>query len=217
MDIADASKTGRKFLEELDGFLAKNYPKLKCNDVRKIYFNFFDDLKDFKGNSNGFTGLAEYLIFRFLYHQLGGSFEPRDATPNIKEFVRDDLRIWLSMSVETNGNRHRPDIALWQGGNLMAVIQIKIYLTNGMKEVQKELKTFQSLRKINPRDFRALLIIYLLGKGKVRQELDKQKDKNAWFDFLILGENNEFLTEKLRTSLLLDRLTAVSPSRGNII
>ncbi|MDH5364390.1 MAG: hypothetical protein OEW82_04380, partial [Dehalococcoidia bacterium] len=89
------------------------------------------------------------------------------------------------------------------------------YLTNGMKEVQKELKTFQSLRKRNPSDFRALLMIYNdPGKGKVKHELNKQKDDNAWFDFLILDKNDELLAEKLRPSLLLDRLIAVSPGKA---
>jgi hypothetical protein len=58
---------GEKFLKEIDHYLANNYQNLTCNDIHDMYFDFiFKVLKDFKGNSNGFTGLSEYLIFRFL-------------------------------------------------------------------------------------------------------------------------------------------------------
>jgi hypothetical protein len=84
-----------------------------------------------------------------------------------------------------------------------------------MKEVQKEMGTFRSQRKIAPHDFRALLIIYQPpGRGKVIQELNKQKDENDCFDFFILDKNDELLTEKLRTSLLLNRLIAGSHNKG---
>jgi hypothetical protein len=209
MDIENALKIGKRFLKELDGFLAANYPILKCRDIHQIYFTFWNDLKCFKGNSNGFTGLSEYLIFRFLYHQLGDSFKAEEFTHDTKEFVRNDLRLRQSIAVRVNENRYFPDITIYKGDkdNLIAVIQIKVYLTHTMKEVQKEMETFRSLRKIASRNFRALLIIYQTpGRGKVMQELNKQKDENAWFDFLILGKNDELLAQKLRTSLLLDRL-----------
>jgi len=62
---------GKEFLADIDSYLRKNIYRLRCDDIYKSYFGFFDVLKEFKGNSNNFTGLFEYLIFRFLYHLLG--------------------------------------------------------------------------------------------------------------------------------------------------
>jgi hypothetical protein len=40
-------------------------------------------MKEFKGNSNGFTGLSEYLVFRLLYHLLGGAFGREAVTKDV--------------------------------------------------------------------------------------------------------------------------------------
>ena len=96
--IGDTFGINRKYLEEMDKFIAKNYRILTCGDIHDIYFDFLQVLKEFRGTSTGFTGLSELLILRFLYHQLGGSFKIHDVpdTDELKEFISEsynNLRI----------------------------------------------------------------------------------------------------------------------------
>jgi|GEM_PF-1715007 len=213
MDIVAGLSIGRTFLTQMDAFLAANWQHLTCDDIYRVYDQFFNDLKDFKGNAYGFTGLSEYLVFRFLYHQLGGSFRRERITRDLSDFVgkSNAWRIGQSIPVRV-GDRHRrclPDIVLYQEDRLMMAIQVKLYLTAGVSEVRREAATFAELRALNPGDFRALLLIYshsLSGRGSVRQELAGHKNASDWFDFVVLKGNHERLADRLDTSLLLSRL-----------
>lgn len=195
------SSIGRNFLERIDEFLLNNNQTLKCADVADIYFEFFKDLKDFKGNAHGFTGLSELLIFRFLYHLLDGSFKPNWVTKHMAEFVSKSrgLRIGQSIRIAINGERYNPDIVVYQDGVLKAIFQIKVYLTRGRSEIVKEMKTLKKIKHARTK-MKALLIIFgeLSRKGKLFYELEKQRDENRnWFDFVILRGNNELLGKKL--------------------
>lgn len=217
MDITGGLSIGRTFLTQLDDLVATNWQYLRCNDIYKLYFEFSNDLKNFRGNANGFTGLSEYLIFRFLYHQLGGSFRKESwMTSGVSQFVGKDCRIGQNVPLYLGDEKRRcvPDIVLYQEDSLIAAIQIKVYLTTGRKEVDKEMETFKELRKTNPEGFRAMLLIYdhsPSDRGLVRQELCRQKNTNDWFDFLVLRGNDESLAIKLNTSLQLGRLQPQPP------
>lgn len=213
--MADVLKVGRNFLEEIDWFLANNYMTLKCSDIYRIYYQFFQDLKELKGNANGFTGLSEYLLFRFLYHQLGGSFKSKEILhSSLQAFSCNSIRIGQSIPVNLDAKTKRyPDIVLYLDDKLIDVVQIKVYLTNGLNEIEKEMETLQKLKELNPQ-LRALLVIYggIAPQGKIKAELDNQKSKKDFFDFLILDGNDNLLNEKLRETLALDRLTVASPN-----
>ena len=216
MSKSSVPNIGRKFLEYVDKFLAGNYQILTCADIHDIYSQFFWDLKEFKGNSTGFTGLSEYLIFRFLYYLLGGSFDRQRVTPDLWQFVsksHNDLRIGQSIPIPLNRKRCYPDIVIYHSGKLVVVIQIKLYITNSLKEVKKEMKTLEEIRK-DHRDLLALMIIFsgLSEKGKVLPELRKERDNKAWFNFLVLKENNELLKQKLQDYLGLERIMVASPN-----
>ena len=159
MTKTDVPNISRKFLKEVDGYLAKSWQSLRCLDIHGLYFEMFNGLKEFKGNSSGFTGLSELLIFRFLYHQLGGLFEPpRKVTQDLWEFVSESissLRIRQSCPV-TAGKKYYPDIAVCKADKLLAVIQIKLYLTNGLKEAKKEVEVLEDLQRSHP-EMQALL------------------------------------------------------------
>jgi len=208
------------YLEEMGKFIAKSYQTLKCEDIFEIYSQFRRLLKDFRGTSSGFTGLSELLIFRFLYHQLGGSFKIHDVTDELKEFVSesyDNLRIGQDIPIPFKVGKRRvyPDISIYHSENLLSVIEIKVYLTRGTKEVDREIEILQGL-KTHYRKLQALLIIFegLSTKGKIFGELEKQKNMKGWFDFLILKENKELLTKKLHQCLNLERIAAASRNRG---
>lgn len=204
----------RRYLEEMDKFIEKNYQTLKCEDIFEIYSRFRQSLKDFRGTSSGFTGLSEFLIFRFLYHQLGGSFKIHDVTDSdeLKEFVSesyDNLRIG-PIPFKVGKRRIYPDISIYHSENLLSVIQIKVYPTRGTKEVDREIKIFEELKTHYPK-LQALLIIFEVStKGKIFRELEKQKNTKEWFNFLILKENKELLTKKLRQCLNLEGIAAAS-------
>jgi hypothetical protein len=214
MDIAEARKVGRTFLVSLDEFLAANYQRLKCREICDIYYQFWHDLKDFRGTATGFTGLSEFLIFRFLYHQLGGGFERKDISRDLSEFVRREIRMGQGIPVQLGETkRTRPDIVLYHEERLVAVVQIKLFVTGGLKEIEREMRTLKGLKQANPNNFRALLVIYSHRppEGKVPLELRKHKDTNTWFDYVILEDNEELLQQRLSSALSLDRLGLYRP------
>ena len=142
MNKTNAKDICKKFLENIDNYIAENWRNIRCADIHDMYFQFSQDLKEFKGNSNGFTGLSEYLVFRFLYHQLGGSFEREQITRDLWEFKSsNDLRIGQSVRVTIDNRKYYPDVVIYKSNRLMAVIQIKIYLTSGLNEIKEELET----------------------------------------------------------------------------
>jgi hypothetical protein len=217
----DGLTIGRKFLEDIDKFIANHYQTLKCDDIQKIYEKFFNDLKDFRGSSSGFTGLSELLIFRLLYHQLGGQFKEEDfKKTTMKWFVSttNNLKIGQNIPIQINGKDRRPDIAIFHDNNeLMGIVQIKIYPADGIKEVKEEIKTLEIFKKLHS-NLHALLIIFYepskQKKGKIIPELERQKRDKKWFNFIILQGNDRILANRLHQDLCLqesDRTSA--PSR----
>lgn len=164
---------GKQFLEEIDQYISTRYNKLTCDDIWNIYFQFFQDMKELKGNSNGFTGLSEYLLFRSIYHLLGGSFKQVKITRDLYEFASktdENLRISQSTRVDraiTKGRRLYPDIGVTYARNLLAVCQVKIYLTQGSKEIQAELEKLDYLKSCYA-DLNASLLVFMAvsTKGK---------------------------------------------------
>jgi len=191
---------GKKFLQEIDDFLANNCRTLKCSDIHNIYSQFCLALKDFKGNAHGFTGLSEYLIFRFFYHLLGGSFKPVQITKERREFKSDKgFRIGQNALVKAGGKRQYPDIVVYQNSELKAIVQVKIYITGGLKEIQREIATLKNL-KCNHAALRALMIIFneLPKKGKCITKLTEERNQNSkWLNFLVLEKNNDVLSNEL--------------------
>jgi len=198
----------------MDKFIAKKYQTLKCGDIFEIYFKFLEALQEFRGTSTGFTGLSELLIFRFLYHQLGGSFKTHDRTSDSKEFISEshtNFKIGQGISVNVDKRVIRPDISIFHAEDLIAVAPIKVYLTKGIKEIDREMEILEELKTRYPK-LQALLIIFRgpSEKGETFRELAKQKNIKEWFNFLILEANKESLMKKLHQGLDLARITVAS-------
>jgi len=201
----------RNFLESINNYLKENLSTLKCKDVYDIYFQLSYDLKHFKGNSHGFNGFSEFLIFRFLFNQLGGLFKKEELTKDIYHFHYKNIKIGQSIPVtigmDNKGKliKKYPDIVVYKSDKQIAIIQIKIYLTRGIKEIDNEMRTLITLKQQH-QEIRALLLIYALSKkGTLFDELQKRKEKNDWFDFVILKDNDELLKDRLDNSLDLYR------------
>jgi hypothetical protein len=201
---------GRCFLEGIDKFIKENLWTLTCSQIHKIYYDFFNDLKKFKGNSNGFTGLSEYLIFRSLYNLLGGSFDCEQISGSnwINEFkttIKNSIiRIGQSCPIVIYGKKMYPDITVYNADRLHAIAQIKIYLTNGAKELFNEIEKLKALRS-QFGDMQALLIIYndLPKISKIINALKKVQDSELWFHFTILEDNDDPIANILTNNLNL--------------
>lgn len=197
---------GKKFLEDTETYLRRNIHRLRCNDIHNAYSGFFDVLKEFKGNSNGFTGLSEYLIFRFLYYLMGTFDRERVHWSTGFQFVSKsdrNFRIGQSLRICIGSKRFYPDIAILDKDELIAVIQIKIFLVQGSKEIDKELEKLEQLRR-KYKKMKALLIIFSgpATKGKLFDKLRKLQKGSEWFDFLVLKGNSALLEEELQRHLL---------------
>ena len=216
-------KIERDFLIDLDQYFKKNYMTLKCNDIFQLYLDFWNELKKYRGNSHGFTGLSELLIFRAIYYELGGSFRRNPLKPlrNRKsdrdilwEYVSTDsknIRIGQSIPVydeykriqdledgkkRINPNRY-PDVVIYENKELRNILQIKIYLPNGVDTIKNEMAGMESLRRTYT-NFDACIILYhrLSQKSAAFKELESLSQNNKWFKFIMLeGNDNLFIDE----------------------
>lgn len=212
MPATDPSDIGRYFLTQLDNHISSNLETLTGHDVWRIYSDFWHLLKEFKGNANGFTGLSEYLLFRYVYYMLGGSFtrQPCPGSKDLWQFVSkadESLIIGQSMRLVVEGRRYYPDIAAFHHGRLVAVCSIKIYLSEGWNSVKSEIIKLEDMRSRYP-EIRALLVIFstLSKRGTLYPQLKRVADDNEWFSFVILKENAQPLHRVVCDGLGLNRV-----------
>ena len=87
------------------------------------------------------------------------------------------------------------------GDEIQRIIQIKVYLTNGTKEVEGEIEILRLFKDKHP-NLKALLIIFndLPKKSIIRDKLEEVKRDNDWFDYLILGNNDSLLLSLIHIS-----------------
>jgi hypothetical protein len=199
---------GHKFLSDLDEYLAKSWKTITCDEMADLYYRFFCDLKEFKGNANGFTGLSEYLLFRALYHRLGGDFEKIRVTHDLFEFVSKDgtIRIGQSTPVNLDKKRYYPDIVIYNNDKLVSIIQIKIYLTSGRKEIDKEVETLRRIRERYP-GVECTLVIFgaISPASKIAIYLSQRKKDTDGFHSLVLRNNHNSLSKELDRWLALGK------------
>lgn len=186
------------FLIGLDGFLKDNLDSLTCADVNNIYSDFYTDLKEYKGNSNGFTGLSEYLIFRFIYHLLGCSFKKEQISPMLYAFTSEDYKIGQNIPIIVNSARYYPDVLIYKNGNPVLIIEIKLYLTNGVKTLMGDINKLKKITSAYPGS-KGLFISYNIipEKGKIYKKLNDEINLNNQLNYLILAYNNELLKDEL--------------------
>ena len=156
------------------------------------------------GNSNGFTGFAELLLFRVIYHLLDDDFEIEDYSDSneLKYFVSRDKKYWIGENVgfDVGGKRRRyPDIIVCdEDNNMLRYIEIKLYPTNGVKTIEGAIKKMMPFIGKYP-DMKAMLIMYRNpGKNsKITAALENYKNKYKWFDYCLLEGNSEKISKVL--------------------
>ncbi len=201
------------FFSGLDSYLKNNLHAITGKDIRRIYTAFSNKLKQYRGNANGFTGLSEFLIFRMLYHllreRLDFSFEPERLTPDLFVFSTKDRHFFLGQSTPVSmGNKKvYPDVSLSKGKEMFRIISIKLYLTTGLGEIEKEYEVFRLLKDHFPNLKCLLLIFGLVPKsGKIRRRMEDLKQDRAGFDYRILDENEASLAHEMTSWLDVDAL-----------
>ena len=198
--MEDARTICNKFLKDLDGFLYDNIDNLTCSDVHDIYSDFFRDLKDFKGNSSGFTGLSEYIIFHFILHLLGSSFVKVKKTNELYEFVSKDgiYQIGQNTPLKTSSKRYYPDIIVYKKNLPILIVEIKIYLTNGITTLMEDLNKLKEMNTEYPNS-KGLFICYwkLSEKNKTYKRLLEEVDSNSDLNYIILDGNNDLFKNSL--------------------
>jgi hypothetical protein len=196
----NAREICNNFLRDLDIFIANNLNSLTCADIYNIYSNFYQDLKQFKGNSSGFTGLSEYLIFRIFYHLLGGNFKPTQITHDLYDFrsINNKIRIGQNIPIIAGSKRYYPDVLIFKEDFPLMVVEIKLYLTYGMKTLENDIQKLAEINKEYP-GTKGLFISYntIPIKGKIyRKLLDEERSKD-WLNYLILHDNNQSIKKIL--------------------
>lgn len=214
---------GSNFLKELDIHIQKNWADLKCDDVSQIYWDFWNTLKPFKGNSNGFTGLSEYLIMRILLHKLG-DWQVVEHSKDTRYFHSKDFRHLyvvpeypFKKGFNKKKNRPeyvKPDIVICQSPTspfkgikrLLGIIEVKVYLTSGRKTVAAVFDKLAAIRKKH-KELKALLLIFdeISNKPSSLAELKKKScnDSSKWFSYCSLKETKISLSEVLEETLAL--------------
>jgi hypothetical protein len=208
MPTIEIPDLGRSFLQKVSDYLGANLTTLTCEQMDGLYGRFYETLKEFKGNANGFTGLSEYLIFRHLYHLLGGQFTREQVSKHLWQFrskADPALIIGQSIRVTVAGRRYYPDIAVFHTGELVAVCSIKLSLEFGLKTAESDLDRLAELRRYHP-DMRALMVLYNPQVGTIHPRLLTMAEGKDWFRILVLKGNPEPLYAELQAGLALDRV-----------
>lgn len=196
----EARKIGLNFLQGIDDYLAENLDDLRWSDMFDIYFGFFRDLKKYKGSSGGFTGLSEYIIFRYIYHLLGGSFENVRISQDLFEFQSDDgvYRLGQNTPIQVESRRYYPDIIIYRNDIPVFVVEIKIYLTNGVQTLMGDINKLNEIHETYP-TAKCLFINYtnIPKNGKIYPRLIEETEFKEWLDFVILDKNEQNIKENL--------------------
>lgn len=202
--MCEGQKICRSFLDDLDVFLADNLDELACSDIYDIYSDFYSYLKVFKSNSSGFTGLSEFLIFRIIYHLLGGSFNKVQISKDLIAFESDDgtYHIGQSIPIVFDSKKYYPDIVIYKNNHPFLVAEIKLYLTNGIQTLMSDIDKLTEINKHYP-NVKGLFISYNLipETGKIYKKLMEEKKSKDWLKHLILAGNNQSIKEFLQEIL----------------
>lgn len=195
----DKFKGTEMFFKSLDSYLMENLKKLSCNDIYNIYSNFGSEMQKIKGNANGFTGISEVIIFRYLFALCGGIFSAQavENSETLQEFNNGTYTLGQSSRIKLDDKRKYPDIIIKKDKTVAAIIQIKTYVTNGIKEAKHEIEDFKLFKKYY-KEMKGYMIIFIdYGEqSDIRKIFEEFGKVNKWFKLVILQNNeNNFYNE----------------------
>ena len=195
---SDLRSPGSYFLKSLDEYLKQKRRTITGDTLFKLYSDCNSEITRYKGNSHGFHGLSEFLIFRYFFHTFGGNFTAKKISRDTYEFVSEtdsSLRIGQGIPVHSFHKRHHPDIVIFDAGGVRSVIQIKNQIAEGINELRQEVSTFETLWQKYP-EMHSLLVIF---HGDINPAeisyLEKIQKDTTWFTYVILEGNHRNFEE----------------------
>lgn len=207
---------GSRFLESTDEYLKQNWKTLTCANMFDLYDELYRMLKRYKGNSHGFTGYSEYLLFRFLYHQVEEIFgplkiEPIKGSQTASKFIFvKNPNLWISQSIpfKIGIKRQSPDLAIGYSKNILRVASVKIYLVNGIATLTEEIRKLETLKQYHP-SLNASLIMFYNMPQKGEPDTQVTLADRPWLRFLRLRNNNGLMATELTQVLQLGILPKI--------
>ncbi|PIN86695.1 hypothetical protein COV19_03400 [Candidatus Woesearchaeota archaeon CG10_big_fil_rev_8_21_14_0_10_44_13] len=202
--------------------LVTSFGDLNINDLKTFYYdNLAVSLRKKVSTSSGFTGIPEYILFRYVLKyfkeklrikegelkekavegQKEGeenyTFEWQDKNGN-KFKVSHDLALKRSMltSSESDSLKLKPDIAIIKNDELIAVIEIKLcFVSNKVSEGEK--KRIDDLTKLG----KDVLIFYIyLLPDTIPQEYKDKPNEHIKF----IQDDQEKIKNAIRLESALD-------------
>jgi len=117
--------------------------------------------------------------------------EPKPITRDLLGFFSKDHFFLLGQSIPIKlGNiKKYPDVSLLKKEELLRIVQIKLYLTSGIKEINKEYNDFEQM-KIKFNNLKCLLLVFGLvpRSEKIRNRIAELNRGNNGFRSIILDE-----------------------------
>lgn len=187
----NAQKIHQNWLSSIDDEIRINLDELTCQDFLQIYYALFRELKVMRSTSAGFTGFSEYLIFRALYHYLGGDFQNNSFDKNLDtqlvQFDSEKYQIAQGYPIKMSKNKSiYPDISIYknQDKNYLRIIEIKLTFGGGSTQLTREVKRFEVLKKCNE-NVRGLYVVYLKPSEDALTEIRK-----CGYNTVVFSEEN---------------------------
>jgi hypothetical protein len=205
-NINQFNQAAEDFFKNIDDLIAANIESLTCNDIFEIYKGLFVKLKEYRGNSSGFTGYSEFLIFRLILNILGGNFliDQKELSSSTKTFINDKYKIQQGGPTIINGKKIFPDILIKEINNpkVLKFIEIKVVLTNGKKTLDD---TWERLANINKYS-NSYTVLIIFGISKNSRNINSQIEKYAldkWFNCIKLEGNDKLFSNTVKSYLNL--------------
>ncbi|MDD1673268.1 MAG: hypothetical protein LUP99_02530 [Methanomicrobiales archaeon] len=195
---SDSRSPGSHFLKSLDDYLMQERRTITGDNLFRLYSDCISEITRCKGNSHGFHGLSEFLIFRYIFHTFGGNFTAKKISRDTYEFLSEtdsSLRIGQGIPIHSFHKRHHPDIVISDASGVRSVIQIKNQIAEGINELRQEVSTFETLRQKYP-EMHSMLVIF---HGNINPAeisyLEKIQKDTTWFTYAILEGNQRNFEE----------------------
>lgn len=186
----------KKFFKTIDDYLKNNINKITGKEIGYLYYDFWHELKEWRGTSASFTGYSEFLLLRSLMHTLEGekwALIPNSNPTKPNDFESNKYLISQAKVIKFQGKNRAPDICLWNKDQNCPeiVVEIKININNGQTQINRIRDNFNLMRSAYP-DVKALLIVYNRDGG-----YDKYSDQLnlKWWGTTLLEEDERSISQ----------------------
>lgn len=166
----------RKFISELDFYLADNVTTIKCSDFANLYFDFIDEISLLGGKTRDLTGMTEFLFGRAFYYLN-------------KEAI---LTQNLSIRGDVVGTRRQPDIVVYKDSRPKISVEVKSNYNN----IDEDYGRHGEVVEVHP-DIITCTIAFTVEKKASLKKIENYKKTSDYYQCLILDSSSEKLVNAL--------------------